>query len=168
MIASYQGKYFRVPRITKTVKIWRYDFVEGFLFQPNDGLPVYKKMVDITELDQLFDVSFSVKWNGIQFGCLPDVRKQTAYLRTSDKEVAEKYNFQAEEEDRGQVILWYRVVDLGECTEFFFHKTVYDPAYFLEHNNDAKTATVTAMSKEAWLEIHGKTVDELSPWNFQQ
>lgn len=169
MIATFMGQFFNISLVRKPCRIWRYDFVEGFKFHLHNGtLPVYENFLDISDVGEIFDVGFTVKWDGVYFDCLPNIEKGTAYLRSSDKDEAENHGFLEEIRDRGMVILWYKVVCLDECEEFRFHKTVYAPEYFTENKINAKTDSYVSLSREEWADIHRKTVYELSPWNYRK
>lgn len=65
MIAEYAGNYFKISLVRKPTRIWRYNYTEGFQKKTKgDGLVVYEKYIDLDEADQIFDVGFSVNWDG--------------------------------------------------------------------------------------------------------
>ena len=168
MIAQYNGGYFQVDTTVRPMNLWAYQPVSGFARKvTRRGTVYYEKAVPEDQISEIFEAGFSVEWKGVRFFCLPDVREKTVELRTSNRELAEKFGFLVEDEDRGRAILWSRTVGLEECAQFRFHKTVYRPEYFTKRKNDAKTEYVELMPVKAWLDIHVKTVDELSPWNYK-
>lgn len=65
MIAKYGNNYFNIDKSTTPARIWRYDFVENFEKRIHKtGLEIYEKFVDLSKLDEVFDVGFSALWNG--------------------------------------------------------------------------------------------------------
>ena len=65
MIAKYRGQFFNISLVEQPTRIWRYDYVEGFQKEETRrGLLVYEKIIDIDEVDEIFEPGFSVKWHG--------------------------------------------------------------------------------------------------------
>lgn len=168
MIAKYKNKLFCADMDATPINIWRYDYVENFDCCVDDNLTYYEKFLNFSEIEEIFDVGFSAKWNNIYFGGWPNLEKNTMYLRTTDTEIAEKYDFTEEEHDRGQVILWYKIVPLAECEEFKFHKTIYHEKYFTDDDMSDFSDNVTILPLDEWLYMYKKTEEELSPWNYKK
>lgn len=64
MIAKYNGKYFCVDFSVRPIELWKYEKVEGFEKCIDDGLVYYRKFVNFDEIDEIFEVGFSVCWDG--------------------------------------------------------------------------------------------------------
>ena len=80
---------------------------------------VYEKIIDITEVDEIFEVGFSVKWHGEQLGAslLSNNRVQ---LVTNNRSFANQ--FIMEEFERG---VFWTSVKIEECTDFRMKKDYY-------------------------------------------
>lgn len=120
MIAKYRGQFFNISLVKQPTRIWRYDYIEGFQKKEKpDGLLVYEKIIDITEVDEIFEVGFSVKWHGEQLGAslLSNNRVQ---LVTNNRSFANQ--FIMEEFERG---VFWTSVKIEECTDFRMKKDYY-------------------------------------------
>ena len=166
MIARYKNQYFCIDTSIVPVQIWAYVPVDGFEKKiTRRGTIYWEKFIDISEIDELFDVAFAVEWRGSAFNA-PFFKEDTVYLRTGDKDEATKYGFQEEIFDRGEPIVWCKIVDIDEIEKFFLYKTIYAIEYFNEKKRDAKQKSELVLSKEDWLNMRAKTETELSPWNY--
>lgn len=89
MIAKYNGKCFNISLIKKPTRIWRYDAVDEFQKKVNpDGLVVYEKYLELHEIDQIFDVGFSVCWDGKWCGVFYSEENDLISLKTDDPDFA--------------------------------------------------------------------------------
>ena len=65
MIAKYMNNYFCIDTTVAPIQIWSYSPVEGFEKKSTRrGTVYYEKFVDLSEIDEVFDVGFSALWNG--------------------------------------------------------------------------------------------------------
>lgn len=148
MIAKYKEQYFCVDLTAKPVEIWRYDVVDGFEKYKDDDLIYYSKFVDITDIDEIFDVAFAVEWSGYWFGADYLSASQRARLFSSDANVIEKFNMNKFE--RGA---WDLYVDIDSCSRF---KVTYE-------DNRTGEYTSKVVSKEEWINLWNKLIVELLP-----
>ena len=148
MIAKYNGSFFCIDLTTRPINIWRYDLVEGFDRCVDDDLIYYEKYVELSELDQVFDVAFAVKWNGHWFGCEYFPGKKDIVLFTGKGQLINEYHF--EEFERGA---WALSVDFSACEEF---QITYKD-YF------TKISTSEILSREEWINLLIKYDVELVP-----
>lgn len=169
MLARLNNIFLNVSLVKKPTRVWRYDFVEGFNKKVKDsGLTVFEKFINLSEIDEIFDVGFSVKYHGEYFGCLVNEKENTLVLRTSNQKQAKKHGFLASEYDHGVVVLWTLKIDIDACEEFRFYKITYLPDYFVARDQSKTVPLLTTLSKEEWLKTHHKLVFELSPWNYRK
>ena len=100
MIAKYNNQYFKISFVREPLRIWRYDYVKSFrLKAKNDGLKVYEKFVTLAELDEIFDVGFSVNWDGEWCGVFYSENVDVVTLHTNNRAFAEAHDM--EEFERG-------------------------------------------------------------------
>lgn len=65
MIAKYNHNYFCIDTSVKPIEIWRYEQIEGFERKvTRRGTIYYSKFLDISEIEEIFNVGFSALWNG--------------------------------------------------------------------------------------------------------
>lgn len=148
MIAKYKEQYFCVDLTIRPVEIWRYDVADGFEKCKDDDLVYYRKFLDITEIDEIFDVAFAVEWSGHWFGADYLSVSQRARLFSSNAEVIEKFNMN--EFERGT---WDLYVDLDSCTRF---KVTYE-----DYRSGEYTSQI--VSKEEWIALWNTLIVELRP-----
>ena len=100
MIAKYIGKYFCVDTTITPVQIWAYVPVEGFTRKSTRrGTVYYEKYVDISEIDKIFDVGFSVCWDGEWCGVFYSAEKNLLSVGTNNRDFAVAHDM--EEFERG-------------------------------------------------------------------
>lgn len=160
MIAKYNSQYFCCDLTVAPVNIWRYDCVEGFDKKTTRrGTIYYEKFVDISELDEIFDVGFSVKWNEHWCGANPsrDGYTVSLLLGWNDGSFARGHNFSELEYDRGMVVAWGLNVNIDECEEC---------RITIEYEYPIKEVHQNIVPKEEWLDMYQKTVRELIPQNL--
>ena len=112
MIAKYNKQYFCVDLSVKPVEIWKYDEVKGFEKCIDDGLVYYRKFVNLEEIDEIFDVGFSAKWDNKWCGASP-LSNGKVQLICGNRDFALEHEM--EEFERG--VFWCSA-DISECTEF--------------------------------------------------
>lgn len=86
MIAKYKDQYFCVDLTSSPKELWRYDYVQNFQKCIDGKLVYYSKFVDITEIDEIFDVGFSALWNGewCGFEYSEELNKMEVYSNNPD------------------------------------------------------------------------------------
>lgn len=100
MISKYAGQYFNISLVKLPTRIWRYDFVAGFSKKvKDDGLVVYEKFVEISDCEKVFEVGFSVNWDGQWCGSSYSPSKNILGLYSNDRDFAIAHNM--EEIERG-------------------------------------------------------------------
>lgn len=99
MIAEYKGQYFCVDLSVNPIELWRYDAVSDFNKCIDDGLVYYSKFVDISAVDQIFCVGFSVNWDGDWCGVSYSAEKNLLGVGTNDRDFAMAHGM--EEFERG-------------------------------------------------------------------
>ncbi len=114
MIAKYNDIYCCIDDSTTPTHLWTYVPADGFQKQiTHRGTVYYEKYVNNSEIDEIFDVAFSVKWKDMRFGCEYSPKTEQIILFCSNKNIAQKYNFNQFE--RGCYSL---CVNIHECKEF--------------------------------------------------
>ena len=153
MIAEYKNAFFNIREENNRLRIWCFNPIAGFSSRiSRGGNCLYEKFVDKSEIDRVFDVGFATKWNGLPFWGWPTIN-HSVYLRTENEKEAQEFGFDADIEDRGEVILWYKIVDIDSCEEF---KVIFTDCF-------SKEKEERLVSKTEWQELHHKLVDELMP-----
>ena len=100
MIAKYEGKYYCVDMSTEPVDIWCYSPVEGFEESiTRRGIVYYEKTVALDEIERIFDVGFSVNWDGQWCGVFYSATKEIVSLHTNNRDFAIAHGM--EEFERG-------------------------------------------------------------------
>lgn len=87
MIAKFHESFFKVHFENEQVRIWRFRPFEDFSMRiTRGGNYLYEKFVDITEIDEIFDVGFSVLWNGewCGFEYSEELNKMEVYSNNPD------------------------------------------------------------------------------------
>ncbi len=113
MIAKYNDIYCNVDLSKSPINIWIYQSVNGFSEGiTRRGTKYYEKFVELDELDEVFDVGFSAKWNGKWCGVSP-LNNNKVQLICGNRDFAIEHEM--EEFERG--VFWCSA-DIGECTEF--------------------------------------------------
>ncbi len=169
MIGLYNGRVFCVDMTAQPIDIWRYDYVDGFKkATTRKGTTYYEKSVDITELDEIFDVGFSVKWHGEWIFGQPKSNNSEIYsvVGSDLREFAQNNGFSEGDRDRGSVVTWWKTFPIDECEEFRTSKTTYLSEFFTAKDHTKKETVTFICTKEEWLDIYQKTQYELSPWNY--
>ena len=149
MIARYKNRYFCIDKTITPAHIWAYIPVDGFEKKTTRrGTVYYENFVDINEIEEIFNVSFVVEWNGFWFNADYISSSQKARLFSLDFEAIEKFNMN--EFERGA---WDLYVDIDSCNEF---KVIYE---------DCRTgeSTPQIVSKEEWIVLWNKLIVELLP-----
>lgn len=148
MIAKYGEQFFNISLIRKPIRIWKYDFVEGFDKKvKSEGLVVYEKFLDLSEIQKVFEVGFSACWHGKQCGAVP-LGKNEVQLITNDRQFARQYGMEEFERE----VFWNSVC-IDECSEFKMET---------EDVLTGKTE-VTIISKEEFIDFYQKFVGDLIP-----
>lgn len=92
MIAKYKGHYCNVDVLKKPIEIWVYQPIEGFVKGVTKrGTVYYEKTVSLKELDDVFEVGFSVCWDGQWCGIYYNADKELLSLHTSDRKFADNH-----------------------------------------------------------------------------
>ena len=140
MIAYYQKQYFNISLNRNPMRIWRYDFVNGFTkkIKP-DGLVVYEKYVAPEEIDEIFDVGFSIKWNGEWYGVSYSEKYDCVTFVTYDEKLAREYNMI--EIEHG---VFEHSLPVSKCESFRLWK------FDIEKRADAYTILSLNEFKELW------------------
>ena len=161
MIAKYHESFF-IYEINEIkdgqVRIWRFEPFEDFSMRiTRKGNHIYEKFIDITEIEDIFDVAFAVEWSGHWFGAEYWPVSQTVRLFSTDTNVIEKFNMSPNSTasyhypfDKG---VWDLYVDIDSCNGF---KVTYE---------DYRTGEYTSqtVSKEEWIDLWNKFIVELLP-----
>lgn len=149
MIAKYHESFFKYEIKDGQVRIWRFEPFEDFSMRiTRGGNHIYEKFIDITEIEDIFDVAFAVEWSGYWFGAEYLSDSQRARLFASDANVIEKFNMN--EFERGA---WDLYVDIDSCSGF---KVTYK-------DNRTGECTSKVVSKEEWINLWNKLIVELIP-----
>ena len=122
MIAKYRGQFFNISLVEQPTRIWRYDYVEGFQKEETRrGLLVYEKIIDIDEVDEIFEPGFSVKWHGQWCGIASySIENDIVAIMSGDKEFANNYGM--EQLERG---VYTKGISITECCEIRFRRLDY-------------------------------------------
>ena len=92
MIAKYNDNYFNISLVRKPTRIWKYDYIEGFNKKiKKDGLIVYEKYIELNEIDEIFEIGFSVCWDGQWCGIFYSASKELLSMHTNDRKFAENH-----------------------------------------------------------------------------
>lgn len=95
MIARYKEQYFCVDTSVTPVQIWAYVPVVGFIKrETRKGTVYYEKFVDITEIDEIFDVGFSALWNGEWCGFEYSEELNKIEVYSNNPDLAKEYNME--------------------------------------------------------------------------
>ena len=92
MIANYKGTYCKIDLNKIPIEIWTYHPIEGFERGiTKKGTVYYEKFVKLEELDEVFEVGFSVCWDGQWCGIFYSAAKELLSIHTNDREFAENH-----------------------------------------------------------------------------
>lgn len=114
MIAEYKGTFCNIDLLVDPIEIWTYRPVEGFEKGiTRRGTIFYEKKVSQKEIDRIFEVGFSVNWDGQWCGSSYNPVNNLLALGTNDRTFALAHNM--EEDERG---VYYCVLPLETFSEF--------------------------------------------------
>ena len=149
MIARYNNQYFNISLVRVPTRIWRYDYVEGFNKKvKDDGLVVYEKFIDLTDAEEVFDVGFSVNWDGQWCGVSFSEKKNLLGLVTTNRDFAEAHGM--EEFERG-------TFDCALSADNFTEYRVWKKDYL------TKESTYSMVSYEEFKMLWKKMIADLIP-----
>lgn len=89
MIAKYKNNYCEIDLSVTPVNIWTYHPIDGFEkgITPQ-GIVYYEKFVELDEIEEVFDVGFSVCWDGEWCGIFYSAPEELLSLVTDDQDFA--------------------------------------------------------------------------------
>lgn len=114
MFAKYKNSYFNVSEEKGQYRIWCFQPVDGFASRiTRGGNRLYEKVVSLHDIERLFDVGFSVNFDGQWCGSSYNPVNNLLALGTNDRAFALAHNM--EEDERG---VYYCVVPFETFSEF--------------------------------------------------
>ena len=122
MIARYKNYFCNIDMSQTPINIWAYHPLNGFEKGiTRKGNVYYEKNVDISEVDEIFEPGFSVKWHGQWCGIASySIENDIVAIMSGDKEFANNYGM--EQLERG---VYTKGISITECCEIRFRKLDY-------------------------------------------
>lgn len=122
MIARYKNYFCNIDMSQTPINIWAYRPLNGFEKGiTRKGNVYYEKNVDISEVDEIFEPGFSVKWHGQWCGIASySIENDIVAIMSGDKEFANNYGMKQLE--RG---VYTKGISITECCEIRFRKLDY-------------------------------------------
>lgn len=119
MVAKYKTLYFNAKEDLEynKITIWSYkkpSWLNGFSISVDDDcIQCWCKDVDVTELEKLMVVGFSVLWNGAEYKCEYIPAKNSIKLFTENIQLAHELGFKPKDN-----IIFEKLVPISEVSEF--------------------------------------------------
>lgn len=106
MIAKYNNQCFCVDISTSPAQIWSYAPIERFAQKiTRRGTVFYEKFVELSELDEVFDVGFSAFWNGQWCGVHYSAKTDEVGLYSNNPDFAKEYGMRTIERFAYEIVV---------------------------------------------------------------
>ncbi len=121
MIAEYGNKLFNAFKKNGKIKLSIKEEIEGFERLVISKKEIFSiKMVDKSELQELYDINFFTEWSGRTYGCCITSDDMIYFQEVDSATFAEEHGFQMVE--RG---VYEKKVPIEECSHFGYVKHDY-------------------------------------------
>lgn len=150
MIAKYNNEYYHTGLPKANMMLWKFIPIEKLMPKStiNHGYATCCKEVFMSDIQELFAITFSVEWNGKTFiANLADDNHVSILLPEKEKLYALSQMF----EKKTEIDAWERTIPIAECTGFFVTKMFVYP-----HNLDK----IIPLTKEDWVKYNKQLKEE--------